>query len=727
MMSTTKLPLAGLAALAMLAAACSPSTTELDPRFYEWRRYESEPGATHFSALDQIDRTNVNRLTVAWTYETPGAASINPIVVDSMMYVFGDSNAVEALDAATGRRIWSHRSPNTVTLLGLPRGYFEHGITYWESEDRSDRRLLMYANTNTLTAIDALTGELIVSFGDSGMVDLRQGLDIDPLRVQRGSSPSPGAIFEDLIILGSSPGEGYAAGPGHIRAFNVRTGRQEWIFHTLPKPGEFGYETWPEGRSDEGGGANAWGGISVDVERGIAYVPLGSATYDFYGVDRHGQNLFANSLVALNARTGERLWHFQTVHHDLWDYDLTATPVLLTVQRDGRPLDIVVQATKTGMVFAFDRVTGEPLWPIEETPVPGSDMPGEQAWPTQPIPTKPEPFIPLTLSVEDFNPHMDARDRDSLEAFVRSMVYKGMYTPPDTRPTLQVPGNRGGANFASTSGDPRDGTFYVLSYNMPSVLMLEPITAGAVGTGESIFDQGQAIYQANCQICHRPNLQGQPLSGIPSLVGVTDRLSHDILKQQIKGGRGLMPGFPNLSDGEFDALQSFLANPDLALTAGEALTTGRPEGPVRYQSGWNHILDSKGVPVIKPPWFRMTAYDMNTGAIKWQAPIGEVPHLAEKGITNTGAANWLRGGPAITAGGLIFQMAGETFWAYDSATGEVLWRSELPGIGEGIPTVYEVNGRQYVVAIATAGGFGQPEPTRPRKPAYIVYSLPETD
>jgi len=720
------MPRSPLFALFIFVSACSGSSNELDERFYRWARYEAEPGATHFSALDQINRTNVQQLEVAWTYETEGAASINPIVVDSTMYVFGDSNAVVALHAGTGRILWEHRSPNAVSLMGLPRGYFEHGMTYWENEDRTDRRILMYANTNTLSAIDALTGELITTFGDSGMVDLRPGLDIDPLRVERASSPSPGVIFENLIILGSSPGEGYNAGPGHIRAFDVVTGRQVWIFHTLPKPGQFGYDTWPPGRSDEAGGANAWGGMSVDTERGIAYIPLGSANYDFYGVDRHGQNLFANSLVALNARTGERIWHFQTVHHDLWDYDLTATPVLLTIQRDGRPLDIVAQATKTGQVFAFNRETGEPLWPIEERPVPASDMPGEQAWPTQPFPTKPAPFIPLTLSIDDFNPHMDAHDRDSLEAFVRSMVYKGVFTPPDTRPTLQVPGNRGGANFASTAGDPRDGTFFVLSYNMPSVLKLEPITAGAVGTGESMFDQGQAIYQVNCQICHRENLQGAPTSGIPSLVGVTDRLSHDALKLSIKGGRGLMPAFPRLSDLEFDALQAYLANPDLALTTGQDLTTGRPEGPQRYQSGWNHVLDSKGVPVIKPPWFRFTAYDMNTGEIKWQAPLGEVPHLVEQGVTGTGAVNWLRGGPAITAGGLIFQMAGETFWAHDSDTGALLWRTPLSGIGEGIPTVYEVNGRQYVMAIATAGGFGQPAPAQPRVPKYIAYALPES-
>ncbi len=722
MLHAARVPLCVLVLSATLLSACAPQGTGLDEKYSRWIRYEGEPGATHFSSLDQIDRSNVGQLQEVWRYTSEGVAAFNPIVIDSTMYAFGDDGAVVAIHAGTGEELWVHTSE-------LPSGRTEHGIAYWESADRSDRRILFFRGSYFLVAIDARTGASIPSFGDGGKVDLRNGLDIDPLRALRATAPVPGVVFEDLYILGSAPGEGYAAGPGHIRGFDIRTGQQVWIFHTLPKPGQFGYDTWPPGRSDEAGGANAWGGISLDERRGIVYVPLGSANYDFYGVDRHGENLFANSLVALDARTGTRKWHFQTVHHDLWDYDLTATPVLLTIQRDGRPLDIVCLATKTGFVFAFNRETGEPLWPIEERPVPESDMPGEQAWPTQPFPTKPAPFIPQSLAIEDFNPHMDPRDRDSLEALVRSMVYKGMFTPPDTRPTLQSPGNRGGANWGSTAGDPRDGTFFVLSYNMPSVLKLEPIFAGAVGTGGSAFDQGQSFYQANCQLCHGANRQGQPLGGIPSLVGVTERLSHDDMKQQLKEGRGLMPAFPQLTDGQYDALLAYLANPELALTTGQELAStqslvGRPEAPPRYQSGWNHILDSQGVPAIKPPWFRLTAYDMNTGDIVWQAPVGEVPHLVEKGIENTGAASWVRGGPAITAGELIFVSAGEKLWAHDRETGAVLWSTPLPGVGEGIPAVYEFGGRQFIAIAASQGGQGAPRLTTPRSPSYIAFSLP---
>ncbi|MEX2399317.1 MAG: PQQ-binding-like beta-propeller repeat protein [Rhodothermales bacterium] len=719
-----------LCAAGLLSACASPEPGPTDPinQFLTWTRYEGGPHATSFSMHDQIDRSNVDRLEVAWTFSDDGVSDINPIVVDSFMYVIAGDGEIAALHAATGRELWRHRSE-------ADGGIRTHGLMYWGSADRSDRRVLSFKGTYHLIAVDAVAGDAVTSFGDDGIVDLRSGLGVEPSMVTSTTNATPGVVWEDLVVLGSAPGEGYVASPGHIRAFNVRTGEQEWIFHTLPQPGEFGYDTWPEGRSDNdnprAGGANSWGGMSVDYERGIVYVPLGSANYDFYGVDRHGENLFANSLVALDARTGEHLWHFQTIHHDLWDYDLTATPVLLTVEHEGEMKDIVAQATKTGMVFVFDRVTGEPLWPIEERPVPESDMPGEQAWPTQPFSTHPEPFIPQSFDLEtDLNPYLEASERDSIVEAVRGMLYKGIYTPPDTQPTLQVPGNRGGANFGSTAGDPRDGTFYVLSYNMPSVLDLQPITTGATGTGASPIDRGQGVYQQYCQICHGGNLEGNVTSGIASLRGVTNRLSHGQLENVIRGGRGQMPPFPQLSQAEYNDLQMFLTNPDLALTEGASQQeqedpTRLPNPETRYQSGWVHILDSKGRPLAKPPWFRLTAYDLNDGSIKWQAPIGDDPELAAQGIDDTGSAAWLRGGPAVTAGGLIFQITGTKLRAYDSETGEELWAGDLPALGDNIPAVYQVNGRQFVVA--SAPGPRQYIPSNedaPQTPGYVAFSLP---
>lgn len=715
-----RLRMCSLAAMAILLAACdSPGPTGSEARFATWTRFEGEPGGTSFSALDQINRSNVDQLEIAWTHENPGVSGINPVIVDSFMYVLGDDNTVLALHAGTGRELWS-------SAISGPGGIRARGFSYWESDDRSDRRLFFHKGNYHMIAIDAMTGEPIPSFGDGGRVDLRHGLGVEPALVGRIAGSTPGAIFEDLIVVTSFPGEGYTSAPGHLRAFDVRTGEQAWIFHTLPQPGEFGYDTWPAGRTDNDnvsgetarGAANVWGGMSVDVERGIFYVPLGSASYDFYGIDRPGQNLFANSIVALDARTGERIWHFQTVHHDLWDYDLTSTPVLLTVDHEGERVDIVALATKMGMLFVFNRETGEPLWPIEERPVPSSEMPGEEAWPTQPFPTKPEPFIPLEFSLEeDLNPYLAEAERDSIVAAVRAMPNLGIYTPPSTKQTFQIPGNLGGANWGSAAGDPRNGTYFVLARNLPSVLELLPITAGKTGTGGSPIDRGQATYQEQCQMCHGADLQGQPAGGIPSLQDVTHRMSSNEFAEIMRNGSGQMPSFEQLEDNDIDALQMYLSNPQLALTPGQGEDGG--SGIQRYQSGWNHITDSKGLPIIKPPWVRLTAYDLNDGTIKWQVPVGEVPHLVEQGIRKTGVST-LAGGPAVTAGGLIFQAAGDKLYAFDSDSGAELWAGQLPATSGGIPAVYEVGGRQYVVTSAP-GGRRSPSQT----PSYVAFALPE--
>ncbi len=688
-----------------------------------WTRFEAEPAATSFTNLSQINRENVHLLEEAWRLETPGAISMNPIVIDSTMYVFGEGGALLALHAATGEQLWSYQEE-------VPGSVRARGINYWENEDRSDRRILYPVGAYYFVCVDAQTGRLSKDFADEGVLDLRNNLGVDPELVTRGTSSMPGTIYDDIIILGSSVGEGYFASPGHIRAYNVKTGALEWVFHTLPKKGEFGYDTWPEGRPEIGGGANAWGGLSVDEERGIVYIPLGSANYDFYGVDRPGENLFANSIVALNARTGERIWHYQTVHHDLWDYDLSSSPVLMTVTIDGKERDIVVLAAKTGLVFVFDRVTGEPIWPIIETPVPASDIPGEQAWPTQPIPSKPPPFIPTSMSLDgDINPYLHEDDRDSLVEMVKSMNYKGLYTPPSTIPTLQVPGNRGGANWGSSAADPRDASFFVISYNLPSVLHLEEIVTGKTGTGSSNFDKGQEVYQSYCIACHGANRAGQ--GDVPSLIGVTDRLSHDDFQEVVQNGKGMMPGFQMVSAGMLNNLQMFLSNPDLALMDIETKISNDEVGApmdVRYQSAWKHILDRNGLPIIKPPWFRMTAYDMTDGSMKWQVPIGRSEPMVEQGITDSGTNIFVIGGPSVTAGGLIFLGTDTRFQAFNSETGEELWSTSVPGASEGKPTIYDVNGQQYVVTstIGTRRWAQLPQlEESDRTPTYMVYSLEE--
>jgi quinoprotein glucose dehydrogenase len=733
-----------MAALVLLGGCAQggPASLAIAEKFNRWTSYEGDAGATHYSALKQIDRSNVRQLQVAWSYPIGDNSSygFNPVVIDSMMYVLGKGSSVVAIHAANGREIWSQPlSDNNGTITN-------RGIMYWESPDRSDRRVLT-SKGNNLYAIDASTGRLVPFFGAGGKVDLREGYGVDPKLIGRGQSPSPGRVFENLVILGTATGEEYGAVPGDIRAFDARTGRLVWSFHTIPRPGEFGYESWPADAwqrtgKDRIGGVNAWGGLSVDEERGIVYVPLGSASYDFYGADRLGANLFANSLVALDARTGKRIWHFQTTHHDLWDYDLVTTPTLLTVRHEGKMVDAVAQASKQGFLFVFDRVTGEPLWPIEERPVPKSDMPGEVAWPTQPFPTWPKPFAIQSFTEEDVNPHItDPAERDSVLRTVRSAVNQGLYTPPSTRPTMQMPGNSGGSNWGTSAADPSEGSVFVMAKNLPTVLKLERIIPGVFGTGTSQADRGQFAFQQNCQICHLATRQGQPPL-IPSLVGVTSRLSPEQIRTVVKEGRGNMPAFRDLPDPAVNAIITYLTSPDLAsppvqsggagavgpLSAQAAGAMGPlsaqaagEDGPLRFQTGYGYFSASGGMWARKPPYTTLTKYDLNTGEIRWQIPVGEVESLTARGITGTGAAQ-LRGGPAVTAGGLVFVITGDKLRAYDKDDGKELWAGQLPVPGDGIPAVYEVGGRQYVVVSAAAGAAAPPG-APPRK-QYVAFALP---
>ena len=675
--------------------------------------YEGDAGASHYSALTQIDKSNVQHLEVAWTYpiEDNSAGGMSPLIVDRTMYVVGADAAVTALDAVTGEELWKRPFPR----IRAP----DRGILYWESEDGTDRRV--YApRGDYLYAIDAETGERVLAFGVDGRTDVRQGIARDTSQI-RATPSSPGTVFENLIILGSGPGEDYGSGPGDIRAFDARTGELVWVFHTIPHPGEFGYDTWEDPEAWKTAGAvNAWGGLSLDAERGIVYVPLGSASYDFYGVDRPGANLYANAIVALNARTGERIWHFQTVHHDLWDYDLAASPTLLTVRHEGRTVDVVAVAAKTGFLFVFDRVTGEPLWEIEERPVPASTMPGEKAWPTQPFPTRPEPFAVQEFSLDDVNPHLPEEEQDSLRRYMASMKNMGLFTPPDTIPTMQMPGNSGGANWGSTASDPENGLFYVLTKNEPTVLQLERLRPGAASPGAFPTEVGYYVYQANCRLCHLENRQGQPPT-IPSLTDVFDRLSDDEVHATIRDGRATMPGFADLSEDEINAVITYLKFPGFTPSQ-ESLVASEPgeDVPVRYKTGYGYFSASIGW-AIKPPWMTMTAYDLNSGDILWQRPIGDEDSLAVRGITDAGAAQ-LRAGPTATAGGLLFMATRKQFRAYDRDTGEELWSREMPAEVEGIPAVYEVDGRQFVVVGAGRGGFGAGGSGAARE--YVAFALP---
>jgi quinoprotein glucose dehydrogenase len=689
--------------LVITAASLTVAAGQSAPRkpYTTWSDYGGSADSMQYSALSRITKANVNQLELAWFFPVPdrrGNFGFNPIVVDDVMYLLGPANAIVAVDAATGKQIWTHPVEGN--------GPGNRGINYWESKDRSDRRLIFGA-AGSLRAIDARTGAPIKTFGVDGRVNMREGSP----RPLGGPSGTPGRVFENLFITGSTTGEGYGSAPGDIRAFDVVTGTLVWTFHTIPHPGEFGYETWPPEAWKWAGGVNAWGEISIDERRGIAYVPLGSPTHDMYGGDRKGANLFGNSLVALDARTGKRLWHFQTVHHDLWDYDLTTAPKLLTVRHNGKPLDIVAQPTKFGLLYVFDRVTGAPLWPIEERPVSKSDVPGEQSWPTQPFPTKPEPFARLAFGVGDINPYVDAAEKARLREILENARNEGLFTPQTLdRDQISVPGELGGSNWGGSAADPTTGVLYVRSADQPAIHRLR--VPGSAAAGGSPAQRGRAVYQQFCDMCH-----GQPENGT---IRTMDRasaialqsLGTDRIRQRVRGGQGQMPPFAEstISAEQLDVLMTYLENPAAAEAGrgggGRASTPLPPiEGVIRYTGPLGSMFRAtNGLPAISPPWAEIVAYDLNEGTITWRAPLGSVRALAAKGIKNTGNAQRVhRNGPVVTAGGLIFvgTNADGTVRAFDKDTGKVLWERELDANPEGVAAVFEVRGRQYVVFCAS--------------------------
>jgi quinoprotein glucose dehydrogenase len=682
-----------------------------------WRDYGGSPDSMQYSALRQIDASNVGQLQRVWWHPAPGPSgrfSFGPLIVDDVMYVVGKDNAVVALEASTGTVRWSRPLPDTPT---------NRGFNYWESADRSDRRLI-FAVDSFLQEIDARTGEFIASFGTRGRVDLRAGLP----RAGNVQSGTPGKVFENLIILGSATGESYGSPPGDIRAFDVRTGALVWTFHTIPRPGEFGYDTWPKDAWTYAGGANTWGEISVDVPRGIVYVPTGSPTFDLYGGDRVGANLFGNCLLALDARTGTRLWHQQLVHHDLWDYDLVAAPKLLTIRHGGRRVDVVAQASKTGMLYVFDRVTGAPIWPIEERRVPTSDVPGEQSWPTQPFSTLP-PFSRHAFSPDDVNPHVDTAERTALAERLSKARNDGIFTPPTlTREFIVVPGQLGGANFGATAGDPETGMVYVRAIDAPTIHQLKPWEDSAVRLeGETREERGLSAYAQVCQACHG---EARP-EGIRSL----DRASVISIRQlgaervtaAVRQGRGQMPAVPEtrLSTQALEAVLAYLAEP----TAAPGPARIPPPLPLskeheRYTGPLGTTFRTRsGTPVLGPPWARLVAYDLNAGTIRWAAPLGTVPALAEKGIADTGNDSRVhRNAIVVTAGGLVFAGSNgdRTIRAFAKDTGRVLWEHQLPARPEGMPAVYEVGGRQFVAFFASAPQGGAEASAQ----GYYVFALP---
>jgi quinoprotein glucose dehydrogenase len=715
-------------------AACflfpAPTHSQESGSHRVWNNYEGTPDAAQYSALTQINRSNVKRLQIAWKYPTSDGNKylFNPIVIDGVMYVLAKQNSIVALDAATGSELWVHKTDPQTRLIT------NRGINYWESADRSDRRLLFACN-NFLQEIDARTGKSILKFGTNGLVDLRAGLGRDPKSLTLVQSSTPGRVFENLIILGSATNEEYESGPGDIRAYDVLTGRLVWTFHTVPHPGEFGYDTWPKDAWKTVGGANAWSGMSLDEKRGVVYVPTSSPKYNFYGANRTGANLFGDCLLAIDARTGKLIWHFQMVHHDIWDYDNGTSPKLLTVRHNGKMVDVVAQAGKEGFVWVFNRDTGESLWPIEERAVPHSDMPGEETWPTQPFPLMPPPFARQSFTAKDLSPFMPAEERAHLSEEIQSARNQGLFTPPGLQDTIEMPGNNGGANFGGAAADPSKGFLYVVSKDLPAMLKLELDQAEEVPAASSPEQRGRAVFATNCRLCHGADLKGQP-PAVPSLVDIGSRHTQAEIRSIVRQGEGPMPAFSRLSDVDVDSLLAYLAHPERVEPGDESSAAKEPASATsgvtnaRYKSGFGFMFTSSGLPVIAPPWTSLTAYDLNSGSIQWKVPLGEVPELAAQGFKDTGS-HFPKVGPVVTAGGLIFTGTRDRkVRAIDAQTGEVIWEATLDAALEGMPAIYEVKGREYVVFCAAAQATththdlpGQPALRGPIPGAYVAFAL----
>ena len=678
-----------------------------DPAGTDWPEYLGGPDRNHYSVLTEITPENVNKLKIAWRYATPdsGQMQVSPIVIKGILYGVTASVQAFALDAATGKELWRFGDP-LKSWASTSRG-----VTYWQ--DGADQRILYTAGPN-LWALDAKTGKAIPSFGDGGKVDLHTGL---PAVSQNKFiiSNTPGTLFEDLIIMPVRLSEGADAAPGDIRAFNVRTGKLEWTFHTIPYPGEYGYKTFPKDAylNNYTGAANNWAGMSVDRKRGIVYVPTGSAGFDFYGGNRKGQNLFANCLLALDARTGKRIWHFQTTHHDIWDRDMPAPPNLITLNKDGKSIDAVAQITKQGYVFVFDRVTGEPLFPINEVPVAASDLKGEKAWKTQPIPSLPAPYARQSkdLTEKDISPYAENRE-ELLQKF--KTYKKGFYDPPSKEGTIIFPGFDGGGEWGGAAVDP-DGILYVNSNEMAWVLTMVEKPAKEEMANAS---PGEKIYLTTCASCHGVDRKGNPQSNYPTLLGIEKKRDKAFVTQIITAGKGMMPGFTALSSEQKQALVAYLFGDEKKEVGATAAASKAAQLPYGI-TGYNKFLDNKGLPAIGPPWGALSAINLNTGQFLWKVPFGEEPALISKGIRNTGVENY--GGPVVTATGLLFIAATKDgmFRAFDKKNGKVLWETKLPAASFATPATYAVNGKQYIVLACGGTKLGTPKGNE-----YVAFALP---
>jgi quinoprotein glucose dehydrogenase len=672
----------------------------------DWAVYHGNPNGTHYSVLDQINTQNVKGLKVAWTFETGDGLPTNDmegdtIVVKGRMYFASPKGRIFSLNAGTGAQNWVYDPAEGKAGNGSGR---LRGVCYWT--DGTGERIL-FTSGNRLIAVDANSGKLIESFGDSGKVDLTQNLGRDPHSVSVNVN-SPGVIFKDLIILGST-----GATPGHIRAYSVRTGKLAWIFHTIPQPGEFGYDTWPKDAWKTANGANVWSGLSLDPERGIVYLPVASAGMgfkDFYGADREGDTLFGTSLVALDANTGRRLWHYQFVKHDLWDRDPPTPATLVTVHRDGKDIPAVAQITKYGYVWVFDRVTGENLFPTQEVPVFPSTIPGEKPVTHEILPAAPEPFARQRLTEQTLTQRTPAANA-AVRAHLATMSNRGRFDPPSLEGTVIFPGLDGGGEYGGAAWDPTTGILYINSNEQAYILKLR---AQVKMTNGSEASAGE-IYSTSCAGCHGLDRKGNP-PAFPALLGVTKRMTSQQIEQRITNGSGRMPGFEGtLTKTQIEALTAFISDDN---AKPESTTDGSNTSVDYIFQGYTKFLDPDGYPAVSTPWGTLNALNLNTGKYVWQIPFGEYPELKDP---TTGSENY--GGGIVTKGGVFFIAAtvyDNKVRAFDKLTGKLLWEDTMAASGVATPSTYAVDGKQYF-AVSSGGG---KNPKVKNGGAVIAYALP---
>ncbi|GAB2799208.1 hypothetical protein GCM10027275_51300 [Rhabdobacter roseus] len=681
-----------IASLGTLGVLGLMAIRPLPPKNTDWAEYNGGPDRNHFSALTQIDTSNVKRLRVAWEYASGGADTVrhstqmqcNPIIIQGVLYGVSAGSQAFALDAATGRELWKTKLTDDTFSMN------SRGLTHWTDGQQSR---IFFAYGAFLYALDARTGKPVGTFGQGGKINLKDGLE-RPGADDYVISNTPGVIFKDLLIMGTRVSESAPALPGDIRAYDVRTGRIVWTFHTVPRPGEYGYDTWPQEGYLNVGAANNWMGMAIDRPRGVVYVPTGSAAFDFYGGNRPGANLFANCLLALDAATGQRRWHYQTVHHDIWDRDIPAPPNLFTITQNGKKRDVVSVLSKQGFLFVLDRDTGKPVFPVEERPFPASDMPGEQTWPTQPIPLLPKPFTRQSFTAQDVNSF--AADREQIMAEVRQARTGGPFIPLSTTRTIFYPGTDGGPQWGGAAVD-ENSVLYVPAKENPVYTSLAERPTLTEATASVT---GNQLYQTHCGACHGANREGSHDGTYPSLQDVAARRNEASVQELLAKGQGMMPAFTHLKDEERRALVDFLFGKNTsAKTSKSASLTQVPY----KNTGYNRWYDRLGYPISTPPWGTLTAIDMHTGEHRWQVPLGEYPELTARGIPPTGTDNY--GGAVVTKGGVLFIAASldAQFRALNRRTGQVLWQVPLPAPGYATPSTYAVNGKQYVV-IACGGG-----------------------